>query len=53
METYFYKCHVCGFVHFVPAYWVSYNPEDTMEFPHINPDTKDDCGNPVLQLMKE
>jgi hypothetical protein len=53
METYFYKCMICGFVHIIPAYWVSYNPETTMEFPHVNHDTKEDCVNPVLQLMKE
>lgn len=53
MENYFYKCPVCGFVHIVPAYWVSFNPEDTMEFPHVNPETKEDCIHLILQLVKQ
>lgn len=51
MENYFYKCPICGFVHIVPAYWASFAPEEKMLFPHVNPDTGEDCNN-VLHLMK-
>ncbi len=51
MENYFYKCPHCGFVHLVPAYWVSFSPPDTMEFPHID-DNGNSC-NYTLELVKE
>ncbi len=51
MENYFYKCPVCGFVHLVPAYWVSFAPPEKMEFPHIN-NQGEDC-NAILELIKE
>ena len=36
METYYYKCPICGFVYQVPDYWVNFAPEATTEFPHIS-----------------
>ncbi|WHH57280.1 hypothetical protein [Petroclostridium sp. X23] len=51
MENYFYKCPICGFIHIVPAYWVSFNPDDEMTFPHINTDTNEECDS-ILLLMK-
>ena len=35
MDQYFYKCPVCGYVHIVPGYWVSYDPPEEMEQPHF------------------
>ena len=51
MENYFYKCPVCGFVHLVPAYWVSFNPPCQMEFSHIS-EQGQDCNVP-LNLIEE
>ena len=51
MENYFYKCPVCGFVHLVPAYWVSFDPPPRMEFSHIN-EQGQDC-NTQLELIEE
>lgn len=53
MEMYVYKCPVCSFVHFVPAYWVSFSPGDEMEMEHIDMETKQDCPCMVLKLSKE
>lgn len=53
MEMYLYKCPVCGFTHQVPAYWVSFAPEDTYEMPHNNFETKELCECMVLELVKE
>ena len=50
--TYFYKCPVCGFVYQVPDYWVSYAPEATMEFPHIDFKTGQPC-NAALELQDD
>jgi len=52
METYYYKGPVCGFVYQVPDYWVSYSPEDTMEFPHIDFQTGKACENLVLNRIE-
>ncbi len=52
MENYFYECSLCNFVHIVPAYWVSFDPEEEMMFPHICPETKEDCENTILKLQK-
>ena len=30
-----YKCPVCGYVHIVPGYWVSYDPPGELEQPHV------------------
>lgn len=51
MENYYYKCEICGYTHIVPAYWVSYNPEKNMEFPHVNIESKEDCTNSLLVLI--
>ena len=48
METYYYICPVCDFVYQVPDYWVSYSPEETMDFPHINFKTGQPCTNQTL-----
>lgn len=53
MENYFYKCEVCGYVHIVPAYWVSFSPEEVMEVPHICPETGQCCENVNLHLMHD
>lgn len=53
METYFYKCPVCGFVYQVPDYWVSYSPEETMAFPHIDLKTGAACPHVELELQRE
>ncbi|MFA9375522.1 MAG: hypothetical protein ACERKZ_02095 [Lachnotalea sp.] len=53
METYIYKCPVCGFVHQVPAYWVSFSPEPTLEFEHINFKSGEMCENIALNLQEE
>lgn len=53
METYFYKCPVCGFVYQVPAYWVSYDPQPEMEFPHLDLRSDTACECTVLRLTEE
>lgn len=50
METYLYKCPVCGMAHQVPAYWVSFSPEPTVQFPHMRLDTKEICEHTELLL---
>lgn len=50
METYYYECPVCGFVHQVPAYWVSFAPEEEMEYQHLCLETKEVCENEILKL---
>ena len=35
MEQYTYKCPLCGYVHIVPSYWVSYDPPATLSQPHF------------------
>lgn len=35
MEQYLYKCPVCGYAHIVPGYWVSYDPPERLEQPHV------------------
>lgn len=50
METYLYKCPVCGMTHQVPAYWVSFSPEPTVQFPHMRLDTKEICEHTELLL---
>ena len=37
METYSYKCPICGYVHLVPGYWVSYDPPAELEQPQRRP----------------
>lgn len=53
METYIYKCPVCGFAHQVPDYWVSFNPEPIMEFEHMSFKTGENCDNTILNLKEE
>ncbi len=52
METYFYKCPLCGFMHFIPAYWVSFAPEEEMEFEHVDAKSDENCSNVFLKLVK-
>lgn len=52
METYYYKCPICGFVYQVPDYWVNFAPEATTEFPHISFKTGASCENAVLNLQE-
>jgi len=51
MEIYTYKCPICGFIHQVPAYWVSFSAEETYEFPHMNLETREMCEN--MELLVE
>lgn len=53
MENYFYKCPQCGFIHIVPAYWVSYNPEDEVELEHMDLKTGENCPISVLKLVQD
>ncbi len=53
METYYYVCPVCGFVYQVPDYWVSYSPEPTMEFPHIDLKSGQPCPNASLVYQEQ
>ena len=50
METYIYRCPVCGFVYQVPDYWVSFAPE---EFAHIDFAKGDSCPNAVLRRIEQ
>lgn len=43
MEQYIYRCPVCGFTYFVPAYWVDYAPPEHYEMPHCRMDNGEDC----------
>lgn len=53
MENYFYKCEVCGFVHLVPAYWVSYEPEPIVELEHMDLKMGDTCQCHILKLLQD
>ena len=53
MEVYYYKCKVCGYVHQVPSYWMSYAPEDTHEQIHFSPADKSVCLNQELEFAGE
>ncbi|WP_310602383.1 hypothetical protein [Anaerosporobacter sp.] len=53
MENYIYECPVCGFRHQVPQYWVSYSPEETMEYPHMCIETGSMCDNMELKYVGE
>lgn len=53
MEHYIYKCEKCGFIHLVPAYWVSYEPEDTVELEHMNLKTGENCDCTILKFVSE
>jgi hypothetical protein len=52
METVFYKCETCGFVHQVPSYWSGYAPEKEMEMEHVNLQTKEMCEDTCLKLIE-
>ena len=53
MENYYYRCEYCGYVHLVPAYWVSYNPEEEIEQEHFDLVHKAICKYTILKLVKE
>mgnify|MGYP005779578489 FL=1 len=53
METYIYRCPVCGFVYQVPDYWVSFAPEETCEFAHIDFAKGESCPNAVLKRIEQ
>lgn len=53
MEVYYYRCKVCGYVHQVPSYWMSYAPEETHEQMHFSPDTREVCPNQTLEYAGE
>lgn len=45
MEVFYYRCSVCGYVHQVPSYWMSYDAEETHEQMHLNLATREACPN--------
>ena len=53
MENYIYKCPVCGYQHQVPQYWMSFSPDETMEYPHMRMDTGSMCDNLELNYVGE
>jgi hypothetical protein len=53
MENYLYECKVCGYLHQVPQYWVSFAPEETMEYPHMRIDKGEMCDNMELTYKGE
>lgn len=53
METFVYRCPVCGYLYSVPAYWMSYSAEPTTSFPHMKPNSNDICENQELELYEE
>jgi len=52
MDCTYYKCETCGFVHQVPAYWSDFSPEEEMEMPHMNLETKEMCEDVRLKLIQ-
>lgn len=52
-EVYLYQCSQCGFSHRVPAYWMSFEPEDSTEHIHINLDTGVFCTTTQLEYKGE
>lgn len=48
MEVFYYRCEVCGYVHQVPSYWMSYEPEQTCEQMHFSPQTHEVCTEKTL-----
>lgn len=53
MECTYYKCSKCGFVYQVPAYWSDFTPEEVMEMPHVNIETKAMCDEHTLKIVEE
>ncbi len=53
MEVYYYRCAVCGYIHQVPSYWMSYAPEETHEQMHFSPADRSLCGNQTLEYAGE
>lgn len=53
MEVFYYRCPLCGYVHQVPGYWMSYSPEDTHEQMHFSPETRALCENQTLAYQGE
>ena len=53
MEIYYYRCAVCGYIHQVPSYWMSYAPEETHEQMHFSPADRSLCGNQTLEYAGE
>jgi len=51
MEVIYYRCETCGFIHQVPAYWADFNPDQSMEMPHLNLETKLMCTDLDLKLF--
>ena len=53
MEVFYYKCRLCGYVHQIPSYWMSYAAEDTHEQMHFNPADNTICPNQTLDYSGE
>lgn len=53
MDNYFYKCEECGYVHLVPAYWMSFNPEPEIEQEHMDLSTGNECSEKKLKWIQE
>lgn len=52
METFVYRCPVCGLIYQVPAYWMSYSAEPTTDFPHMKPNSDAICENTTLEYVE-
>lgn len=53
MDNYFYKCEKCGYVHLVPAYWMSFQAEREIEQPHLDRINGKECTEKTLQWIQE
>ncbi|MDO5297825.1 MAG: hypothetical protein Q4F18_00235 [Clostridia bacterium] len=53
MEVYYYRCPICGYVHQVPGYWMSYAPEEAYEQMHFAPEKGAVCENQMLDYAGE
>ena len=53
MENYLYKCDVCGYAHIVPAYLMSFSPDEVLEQSHLDVNTGKPCSNEKLRLIEE
>lgn len=53
METYFYKCPICGFIHLVPIHERSVLPQEEIRLEHFNLKQGEVCFCRVLKLLRE
>lgn len=53
LETVYYRCQKCNFVHQVPSYWTGHHPEATILVEHLDLQKKEICEHTELELEKE